>query len=32
MGWILVMFDLPVGTEEQRRSATQFRKGLLDAG
>jgi len=26
------MFDLPVGTEDQRRTATQFRKGLLDTG
>ena len=32
MGWVLVMFDLPVGTEDQRRTATLFRKGLLDTG
>lgn len=32
MGWILVLFDLPVATDTQRRSATQFRKFLLDDG
>lgn len=32
MGWVLVMFDLPVSTEDHRRTATQFRKGLLDSG
>lgn len=32
MGWILVMFDLPVTTDNQRRDATKFRKFLLDDG
>lgn len=32
MGWLLVMFDLPVMTDEERRTATHFRKHLLDAG
>lgn len=32
MGWILVMFDLPVGTDVQRRDATKFRNFLLDDG
>ena len=32
MGWILVMFDLPVMTDQQRRTATRFRKDLLDDG
>lgn len=32
MGWMLVMFDLPVLTKEQRRAATDFRKGLLEDG
>lgn len=32
MGWILTMFDLPVMTPEERRTATQFRKDLLDNG
>lgn len=30
--WIFVMFDLPVGTREQARKATQFRDFLLDEG
>jgi CRISPR-associated protein Cas2 len=30
--WIFVMFDLPVGTKEQSRSATKFREFLLDEG
>jgi CRISPR-associated protein Cas2 len=30
--WILVMFDLPVGTKAQRRAATRFRQWLLDQG
>lgn len=30
--WLLVMFDLPVLTKEQRRSATQYRKLLLRLG
>lgn len=32
MGWLLVGFDLPVGTAEQRKRATDFRKFLLDDG
>jgi len=32
MGWILVMFDLPVMTETERRNAARFRKDLLDEG
>jgi len=28
--WLLVMFDLPVGTKAERRSATKFRQWLLD--
>lgn len=32
MGWIMVMFDLPVMTDEERKGATRFRKQLLDAG
>jgi CRISPR-associated protein Cas2 len=30
--WILVMFDLPVGTKPERRAATRFRNYLLDEG
>lgn len=30
--WLLVMFDLPVGTKAERRSATRFREWLLDQG
>lgn len=30
--WILVMFDLPTETKEQRRDANQFRKALLNDG
>jgi CRISPR-associated protein Cas2 len=30
--WLLVMFDLPVVTIEQRRSATAYRHLLLDRG
>lgn len=30
--WLLVFFDLPVSTPEQRRSATQFRQFLLKDG
>jgi CRISPR-associated protein Cas2 len=30
--WLLVMFDLPVGTRTQRREATKFRNWLLDEG
>ncbi len=32
MGWILAMFDLPVMTDEERRTASRFRKDLLDNG
>lgn len=32
MGWLLVAFDLPVGTKEQRKAATGFREFLLDDG
>ena len=30
--WMLVMFDLPVGTPKERKAAAQFRKHLLDMG
>ncbi len=30
--WILVMFDLPTDTAEQRKQATGFRNFLLDEG
>ena len=30
--WLLVMFDLPVGTKSERRAATKFRQWLLDQG
>ncbi|HFD16188.1 MAG TPA: CRISPR-associated endonuclease Cas2 [Rhodospirillales bacterium] len=30
--WLLVMFDLPVGTKKERKAATDFRKFLLDQG
>jgi CRISPR-associated protein Cas2 len=32
MGWLVVAFDLPVMTKEQRKRATDFRKFLLDDG
>lgn len=32
MGWLLVMFDLPTDTKEERRLATKFRTNLLDEG
>jgi len=32
MGWMLVAFDCPVGTKEQRKAATGFRKFLLEDG
>jgi len=32
MGWLVVAFDLPVGTALQRKRATDFRKFLLDDG
>lgn len=30
--WCVVMFDLPVGTKDERRRATKFRNNLLDLG
>lgn len=30
--WVLVMFDLPVGSKAERRAATSFRNWLLDEG
>ena len=30
--WMMVIFDLPVVTEEERREANNFRKFLLDQG
>ncbi|GAB5468552.1 MAG: CRISPR-associated endonuclease Cas2 [Rhodospirillales bacterium] len=30
--WLLVLFDLPVGTKTERRRATRFRHALLDMG
>ena len=30
--WMVVLFDLPVGTKKERKAATQFRKFLLDEG
>lgn len=30
--WLLVMFDLPVGTKAERRAATKFREWLLEQG
>ena len=32
MAWVLVFFDLPVSTPEERRAATNFRKDLLKDG
>jgi len=32
MGWIMVMFDLPVLTHEEKKAAARFRLDLLDAG
>lgn len=32
MGWLVVAFDLPVGSKEQRKAATGFRVFLLDDG
>jgi len=32
MGWVLVLFDLPTDTKEERREATRFRNNLLDSG
>ena len=30
--WMIVLFDLPVGTKKERKAATKFRKHLLDLG
>ena len=30
--WVIVLFDLPVRSKTERRSAASFRKGLLEAG
>ena len=30
--WMIVLFDLPVGTKAERRAATRFRHALLDLG
>lgn len=30
--WLIVMFDLPVGTKPERRAAAKFRQWLLDEG
>lgn len=30
--WIMVLFDLPVGTKKERKAATGFRTFLLDEG
>lgn len=32
MGWLIVTFDLPVGTKNQRKAATDFRNFLIDDG
>jgi len=32
MAWVLVFFDLPVGTNEERKAATNFRKDLIKDG
>ncbi len=32
MMWLLVMFDLPVLTKQERKAATDFRHALLDFG
>jgi CRISPR-associated protein Cas2 len=32
MAWVLVFFDLPVGTPEERKAATNFRNDLLKDG
>jgi len=32
MGWLMVAFDLPVKTKEERKRATNFRQFLLDDG
>lgn len=30
--WMMVLFDLPVGTKKERKAATKFRASLLDLG
>ena len=30
--WIMAIFDLPVGTKNERKKATKFRNDLLDLG
>ena len=30
--WMMVIFDLPVGTRKERKAATDFRNFLLDQG
>jgi CRISPR-associated protein Cas2 len=32
MGWLIVLFDLPTDTHEERYQAAKFRNGLLDLG
>ncbi len=32
MAWVMVFFDLPVGTPEERRDAANFRKDLIKDG
>jgi CRISPR-associated protein Cas2 len=32
MGWLIVLFDLPTDTKEERYQATRFRNRLLDLG
>lgn len=32
MGWMIVLFDLPTDTKEERHEATKFRNNLLDFG
>ncbi len=32
MAWVVVMFDLPVGTPVERRAATHFRNDLISDG
>jgi len=32
MGWLIVAFDLPVGTKGQRKAAHDFREWLKDDG
>jgi len=32
MGWLMAMFDLPVMTDKERKTASHFRHDLLDHG